>query len=78
MGTATRIVVKDSQGIEFEPGALAHQYEYNANNNMLTDTCFEQSAVARQKTFTYQEGANGVWLVATESALQNVTETWRG
>jgi len=57
---------------------MPHAFTYDANNNLLTDTCFEQSAVVRQKTFTYQEGANGVWLKATESDWVNVTQTWRG
>ena len=77
MSASVRTVVKDANGITFDPASLPHAFTYDGNNNMLTDTCFEQSAVVRQKTFTYQEGANGVWLVATESAWVNVTETWR-
>ncbi|MGF6994657.1 hypothetical protein [Paraburkholderia sp. GAS32] len=78
MSASVRTVVKDANGITFDPSSLPHEFTYDANNNMLTDTCFEQSAVVRQKTFTYLEGANGVWLVKAESAWINVTETWRG
>jgi len=78
MAEGVRILVKDANGVTFEPGALPHQYTYDANNNVLSDTCFEQSAVVRQKTYTWEEGANGVWLKATESNWVNVTQTWRG
>ena len=78
MPQSVRTVVKDANGITFDPASLPHEFTYDVNNNMLTDTCFEQSAVVRQKTFTYQEGANGVWLKTIESARLTVTETWRG
>jgi hypothetical protein len=78
MAEGVRLLAKDANGVTFESGALPHQYMYDANNNMLTDTCFEQGAVVRQKMYTWEEGANGVWLKGTESAWINVTEGWRG
>ena len=77
MSASVRIVVKDANGITFDPNSLPHQYTYDANGNMLTDTCIEQGAVVRQKTFTYTE-VNTVWLKASESAWVNATETWEG
>jgi len=77
MSASVRIVVKDANGITFDPNSLPHKYTYDANGNMLTDTCIEQGAVVRQKTFTYVE-VNSVWLKASESAWVNATETWEG
>ncbi|MBB5543349.1 hypothetical protein A8H39_10785 [Paraburkholderia fungorum] len=78
MSANVRVVVKDANGITFDPTSLPHSFTYDANNNMLTDTCFEQGAVVRQKIYTWEEGANGVWLKGTESAWINVNEGWRG
>lgn len=77
MSASVRIVVKDANGITFDPESMPHAYTYDTNGNRLTDTCFEQNAVVRQKTFTYVE-VNSAWFVATESAWLNVTETWQG
>lgn len=77
MSASTRIVVKDSDGIAFDPASMPHSFTYDANGNMLTDTCVEQGAVVRQKTFTYVQ-INSLWLVSTESAWLNISETWQG
>jgi hypothetical protein len=76
MSASTRIVVKDSNGITFDPASLPHSFTYDANANLLTDTCFEQGAVVRQKTFGYTQ-VGGVTLVESESAWENITSTWR-
>lgn len=67
MANAVRIVVKDNLGKTFDPASCAHQYKYDENNNMSVDTCIEQGAIIRQKTYTYVE-VGTAWLVATESA----------
>jgi hypothetical protein len=77
MSASVRTVVKDANGIAFDPASLPHSFTYDSNGNMLTDTCVEQGAVIRQKTFTYAE-TNGVWLKQTESAWINATDTWQG
>lgn len=77
MSASVRTVIKDSNGITFDPTALPHQYTYDSNGNMLTDTCIEQGSIVRVKTFTYVE-VNSIWLKASESAWENVAESWRG
>ena len=77
MSASIRIVVKDSNGITFDPNSLPHSFTYDENGNLLTDTCVEQGSVIRQKTFTWAE-VNSVWLKQTESEWVNVTETWQG
>jgi hypothetical protein len=76
MAQPVRIAVKDANGIAFDPASLPHAYSYDTNGNRLTDTCFEQGAVVRQKTFTYVQ-INDVWLIETESAWDNITQSWR-
>ena len=76
MAAGVRILVKDSAGIAFDLASCAHRFTYDANGNLLTDTCFEQGAVVRQKTFTYVQ-INDVWLIETESAWDNITQSWR-
>jgi hypothetical protein len=77
MSQAVRHAVKDSQGIEFEPGACDHQFSYDSNGNLLVDTAIESGAIVRQKTRTFTQ-INGAWFAATESQWVNVTKTWRG
>ena len=74
MASATRIVVKDSSGITFDPSSLPHQYTRDTAGNMLTDTCTEAGSIVRVKTYTYEE-IGGAWCVQTESAwvVQNPT-----
>ena len=67
MANAVCIVVKDNLGQTFDPASLPHSYEYDANGNLLQDQCIEQSAIIRQKTYTYVE-VGTAWLVASESA----------
>jgi hypothetical protein len=66
MANPVRLVVKDSNGVAFDPASLPHSYTYDTYGNMLTDTCVESSAIVRVKTYTYT-GANNS-LVASESA----------
>lgn len=73
MSTSTRIVVKDNRGITFDPGSMPHQFTRDSNGNLLTDTCIEQGAIVRVKTFTYEE-IGGAWYVQTESAWANQSE----
>jgi hypothetical protein len=77
MSVGVRILVKDSAGISFDPASCAHQFSHDANANVLTDTCFEQGAIVRVKTFTYNE-IGAVWVVATETQWINVTDSWQG
>lgn len=77
MSASVRTVVKDANGITFDPNSLPHSFSYDENGNLLTDTCVEQGAVIRQKTFTWVE-VNSVWLKQPESAWINVTDTWLG
>lgn len=71
MSASVRVVVKDNLNQTFDPGSLPHSYTYDANNNLLTDTCAEQGAIVRVKTYTYVAGAGNTWLVETESAWIN-------
>lgn len=73
MASPMRLVVKDNMGKPFEPSALPHAYTYDANGNMLTDTCTEQGAIIRVKTYTYVE-VGTAWHVSTESAWVNETQ----
>ena len=66
MAEGVRLLVKDANGVTFEPGALPHQYTRDANGNMLTDTCIEAGSIVRVKTYTYEEIGSG-WYVQTES-----------
>lgn len=78
MSASIRVVVKDANGITFDPTSLAHQYRYDTNGNMLTDTCIEQRAIVRQKTYTYEQIGES-WLVQTESAwIVLDAEAWAG
>lgn len=58
-------VVLDSKGVGFDPASLPHSYTYDANGNMLTDTCVD-GATTRVKTYTYTQVASA-WKVATVS-----------
>lgn len=73
MAAPMRLVIKDNLGKPFEPASLPHAYTYDTNGNKLTDTCTEQGAIIRVKTFTYAE-VGTTWLVQTESAWVNMTE----
>jgi YD repeat-containing protein len=76
MSASVRSVVKDNLGQTFDPGSLPHSYTYDANANLLTDTCIEGGAIVRVKTFTYIE-QNSIWLMVTESAWINETSDFR-
>jgi hypothetical protein len=73
MASPVRVVIKDNEGKPFDPDSLPHSYTYDDNGNLLTDTCVEQGAIIRVKTYTYVE-VNSSWLVSTESAWVNETQ----
>lgn len=58
-------ITYDSQGAVFSPSSGSHTYGYDANGNMITDTCTIGSVV-RVKTFTWTSGnmtAESKWVV---------------
>lgn len=73
MAAPMRVVIKDNEGKPFDPASLPHSYTYDVNGNKLTDTCIEQGAIVRVKTYTYVSVASA-WHVATESAWVNQSE----
>ncbi|MFM0165742.1 hypothetical protein PQR39_35600 [Paraburkholderia sediminicola] len=73
MASPVRVVIKDNEGKPFDPDSLPHAYTYDANGNKLTDTCIEQGAIVRVKTYTYVQ-VGTAWLVETESAWVNASE----
>ncbi|NYH24700.1 hypothetical protein [Paraburkholderia bryophila] len=70
MSASTRIVVKDTDGITFDPTSLPHAYTYDTHGNMLTDTCIEAGSIVRVKTFTYEQ-IGEAWVVQSETAWVN-------
>ena len=71
MAASVRTVVKDSNGITFDPASLPHTFTRDANGNMLTDTCIEQGAIVRVKTYGGWTLYGAQWFHLTESEWVN-------
>jgi YD repeat-containing protein len=66
MTARIQTMITDASGVSFDPESLAHAYTYDANGNMLTDTCVDGSGLTRVKTYTYTE-INTAFFIASET-----------